>query len=93
VLLGIPEDGGRRHTSAGKDRTVEGTPPLTDSTTRGLWLAITVLTASLVGAGGALLAWAGGMNPPTALLTGGGAFMGTVLLVIKVLHFVTGVEE
>jgi hypothetical protein len=66
------------------------TPPLSSSTVRGLWLAITVLTAILVGASGGLLAWAGGMNPPTAILTGGGAFTGTVLLVLTMLRFVTG---
>jgi hypothetical protein len=66
---------------------------LSSSTVRGLWLAITVLAAVLVGAGGGLLAWAGGMNPPTAILTGGGAFTGTVLLVLAMLRFVTGAGE
>jgi hypothetical protein len=66
---------------------------LSSSTIRGLWLAITVLIAILVGASGGLLAWAGGMNPPTAILTGGGAFTGTVLLVLTMLRFVTGAGE
>jgi hypothetical protein len=66
---------------------------LTDSTVRGLWLAITVLAAVLVGSAGGLLAWAGGMNPPTAVLTGGGAFTGTALLVLTMLRFTTGAED
>lgn len=73
--------------------TIEGHQPLSSSTIRGLWLAITVLIAILVGASGGLLAWAGGMNPPTAILTGGGAFTGTVLLVLTMLRFVTGAGE
>jgi hypothetical protein len=65
---------------------------LTNSTVRGLWLAITVLAAVLVGSAGGLLAWVGGMNPPTAILTGGGAFAGTVLLVLTMFRFTTGTE-
>ncbi len=60
---------------------------LTNPTARGLWLAVTVLTAALVGAAAGLLAWAGELNPPTAILTGGAAFGSTVLLVLAVLHF------
>ena len=66
---------------------------MTNSTVRGLWLAITVLTAVLVGTAGGLLAWAGGMNPPTAILTGGGTFTGTVLLVLTVLRFTAGAGD
>jgi hypothetical protein len=58
-------------------------------TVRSLWLAITVLTAVIVGGVSGLLAWAGGMNPPMAILTGGAAFSGTVLLVLTVLRFAT----
>jgi hypothetical protein len=54
---------------------------------RSLWLAITVLTAVLVGSAGGLLSWAGGMNPPAAILAGAGAFTGTVLLLLAMLHF------
>lgn len=63
---------------------------MNDPTVRGLWLAITVLAATLTGTAGGLLAWAGGMNPPAAILTGGATFSGTVLLVITMLRFTAG---
>ncbi|MEU8048095.1 hypothetical protein AB0B71_28610 [Micromonospora echinofusca] len=66
---------------------------LSNPAVRGLWLAIATLTAALVGATAGLLAWAGGLNPPTAVLTGGGAFAGTVLLVLTVIRFTTGQAE
>lgn len=72
---------------------VERAPPLTNSTVRGLWLAITVLAAVLVGTAGGLLAWTGGMNPPSAILTGGGAFTGTVLLILTMLRFTNGAGD
>jgi len=66
---------------------------LTNPTVRGLWLAITTLTAVIVGAAGGLLAWAGGMNSPTAILTGSGAFTGAMLLILAALRFATGRPE
>jgi len=63
---------------------------VTNSTLRGLWLAIVVLAAALVGAAGGLLAWNGGAIPPLAILTGAGAFSGTVLLFLAMLRFVAG---
>ena len=71
----------------------KGAPPLNNPTVRGLWLAITVLAAALTGAAGGLLAWAGGMNPPAAILTGGATFSGTVLLVITMLRFTAGTGD
>lgn len=62
---------------------------MNSSIVRSLWLAIIMLTAMLVGVAGGLLAWIGGLNPPTAILTGGGAFGGTVLLVLTILRFQT----
>lgn len=64
--------------------------PLTNPTVRGLWLAIATLTAVIVGTAAGLLAWAGGLNPPTAILTGGGAFAGTVLLILTAMRFTVG---
>ncbi|MFG1955391.1 hypothetical protein [Micromonospora sp. NPDC048830] len=66
---------------------------MTDPTARGLWLAIATLTAVIVAAGAGLLAWAGGLNPPTAILTGGGAFAGTLLLILTVVRFTAGQAE
>jgi len=63
---------------------------MTDSTVRGLWLAIFTLTAVIVGAAAGLLAWAGGLNPPTAILTGGGALGGTLLLGLALVRFGAG---
>lgn len=63
---------------------------MTNPTIRGLWLAIAALAAVLVGATAGLLAWAGGLNPPTAVLTGGAGFAGTVLLVLTAVQFTTG---
>jgi hypothetical protein len=68
-------------------------PPLTDLTVRGLWLAIAALAALVVGISIGLLAWAGGLNPPTAVLTGIGAFASAVLLFLAVLRFVTTTQE
>lgn len=68
-------------------------PPSIDPAVRGLGLAIATLTAALVGATAGLLAWAGGLNPPTAILTGGGAFAGTLLLVLAAVRFTTGQAE
>ncbi|MEU5949591.1 hypothetical protein ABZ793_29090 [Micromonospora sp. NPDC047465] len=63
---------------------------MTSVTVRGLWLAIAALTAGLVGTAAGLLAWAGGLNPPTAVLTGGGGFASTVLLILTAVQFTTG---
>ncbi|SIN35267.1 hypothetical protein [Micromonospora cremea] len=66
---------------------------MTNPTVRGLWLAIATLTAGIVAATAGLLAWAGGMNPPTAILTAGGAFAGTLLLILTAVRFATGQPE
>ena len=63
---------------------------MTNSTLRGLWLAIVMLAAVLVGAAGGLLAWGGGANPPMAILTGAGTFSGAVLLFLAMFRFVAG---
>lgn len=59
---------------------------------RGVWLAIIVLAAALVGLVAGLLSWAGGMNPANAVLAGGGAFAGGVLLLLSAVQFVAGAE-
>jgi hypothetical protein len=83
----VPDDGNSGAASACWTPIPRKGPALTNPTARGLWLAVTVLTAALVGITAGLLAWAGGLNPPTAILTGGAAFGSTVLLVLAVLHF------
>ncbi|MFG3423349.1 hypothetical protein [Micromonospora sp. NPDC048063] len=54
------------------------------------WVTAGRQTAGLVGVAAGLLAWAGGLNPPTAVLTGGGGFAGTVLLILTAVQFTTG---
>ena len=60
-----------------------------NSAVRGLWLAIVILAAALVGAVGGLLAWSGGLNVPMATLTGAAAFSSAVLLFLAMFRFVT----
>lgn len=57
---------------------------------RDVWIAIILLTSCIVGSIAALLAYAGGSKVPTAILTGGGAFGGTVLLLIAIAHYIGG---
>ena len=55
---------------------------------RGIWVAIILLAAGIVGSIATLLAYAGGSKVPTAILTGGGAFGATVLLLITIAHYI-----
>lgn len=59
-------------------------------TPRAVWIAIILLSAALVAATAGLLAYAGGTNLPTAILTGGGAYAGTVLLLLALAHYASG---
>jgi hypothetical protein len=54
---------------------------------RGIWLAIIMLVALVVGAAGGVISWIGGMHPANAILAGSGTFAGTVFLVIAVIYF------
>lgn len=56
---------------------------------RGLWLALILLTAVGIAVGAGILSWLGGMNPPTAILAGGGAFSAATLLMITLQRFLT----
>ncbi len=57
---------------------------------RTLWATVMALIAVFTGAGGALLASGAGAPVPTAVLTGGGAFGGTLLLLLAVAHYLEG---
>lgn len=59
----------------------------TAGTPRAVWIAIILLTAAILAAVAGLLAFAGGANVPTAILTGGGAFAGTVALLLAIAHY------
>lgn len=59
-------------------------------TARAVWAAIFVLTAALVATVAGFLAWAGGAEPPHALLTAGGAFGATILLLVSLAQYLDG---
>jgi hypothetical protein len=46
-----------------------------------------------MGAAGSLLPWIGGLDLQTAVLSGGGTFAGSVLLVLTMLRFTTGAVD
>ncbi|WP_067501699.1 hypothetical protein [Actinoplanes sp. TFC3] len=50
---------------------------------RRFWLAVILITALVAGLGAGLLADAGGMNTPTAILTAAGAFSGAAVLLVE----------
>jgi predicted branched-subunit amino acid permease len=56
-------------------------------TPQGVWTALIVLTAVIIGVGAGMLAWAGGANPPNAILVAGASFGGTALLILAVFNF------
>ncbi|MEV8615648.1 hypothetical protein AB0383_48480 [Amycolatopsis sp. NPDC051373] len=51
-----------------------------------LWVTIMALVSVLAGAMIGLLAWAGGMVPPTAVITGCGAFVIAMTLGLAVIN-------
>lgn len=60
---------------------------------RAVWLAIVLLFAVITATASGMLSWLGGMNPANALLAGAGAFAGTVILALAVIHFLTDAER
>lgn len=58
--------------------------------TPGLTIWLIVLTGALFGSAAGILSWLGGVLVPLAILTGGGAFCGTVLLIIALLNYGRG---
>jgi hypothetical protein len=51
-----------------------------------IWFAIGVICAVLAGIGAGILGWLGGEHVPAAILTGCGAFGGTLLLCVAVIR-------
>ncbi|MDW5327518.1 hypothetical protein [Plantactinospora sp. KLBMP9567] len=60
-----------------------------DTPTRALWLAITVLAAAMIGAAAGLTSWAGSKSTEEAILVGGAAFAGALLLILTAIRFIT----
>lgn len=61
-----------------------------DAGLRAVWIAIMSVVAALIGIGGGVLSWLGGMNVPTAILAGFAAFAGGLMLQVQVFSFATG---
>jgi len=64
--------------------------PAPSGTPRWVWVLVMLLTAALVAVIAGLLAFAGGAVVPTAVLTGGGAFAGTIAVLLGLAHFLNG---
>jgi heme A synthase len=56
---------------------------------RAVWTAIILLTAVLVSFAAGLLSVVGGIPVPLAIITAGGAFGGTIVLLLALAHFLT----
>ena len=66
------------------------TSPQFGGSLRAIWIALVLIIAVMVGASAGLLAWASGASVATAVLTGGGTFAGTVMLLMALLNFALG---
>ena len=56
---------------------------------RWTWILLIILFAAIIGGVAGLLSHAAGSNVPSAILTGGGAFAGTVGLSLAIAHYAT----
>lgn len=63
------------------------TSPNRPSVPRWASVLLMLLTAGIIGGIGGLLSHAAGDNIPTAILTGGGIFAGTVGLLLAIAHY------
>lgn len=63
------------------------TSPTTAETSRTVWAAIIMIVAVLIGATAGLLSAAAGMRVPLAVVAGGGAFGGTIGLLLSLATF------
>lgn len=72
----------------GVDRA--GQQPSSAEMPRWAWIILIVLCAFIVGGGASLLAHANRASVPGSILTGGGAFAGTVALLLALVIFARG---
>lgn len=77
-------------TSTPPSQTPHPSAPSPANIPRWIWLVVMMLAAGIAGGVAGLLSHAAGNNVPTAILTGGGAFAGTVGLLLAVAHFANG---
>ncbi len=63
--------------------------PGQSASNRAVWAALILLFAAIVAGIAALLSYASGLSVPAAVLTGGGAFAGTALLVLAFAHYLS----
>ena len=61
-------------------------------TTRGLWLAIMSIAAFVIGVTGGLLWYAAHKDVSEAVMTAAGAFAGSMMLMMAMMHFASGTE-
>lgn len=50
-----------------------------------VWIAIGIVSALVVGESAGILAWLSGEKIPEAILAGGGAFVGTITVVVLII--------
>ena len=67
--------------------TMPPTSPRQPGVPRWVWVVLMLLTAGIIAGVAGLLSYAAGNNIPAAILTGGGAFAGTVALLLAIAHY------
>jgi hypothetical protein len=73
-------------TAPGANHAATGTP-------RWVWALVMTLIAVVVAGVAGVLTHAGGVSTPNAILAGGAAFGGTVLVLLGLAHYVGGGRE
>ncbi|MBO4141261.1 MULTISPECIES: hypothetical protein [Micromonospora] len=63
---------------------------MNDPQLRALWLAVSILTAVLIGAAAGAISWSSNRKTGPAVLAGGAGFCGTLLLIFAAFQFVLG---
>jgi hypothetical protein len=66
---------------------------MTTLSTRGLWLACTLLLSLITGLTGGVLTYLGGDNPAHAIIAGAATFGGTTGLALLILGFLTPTRD
>lgn len=57
---------------------------------RAVWIAIILLTATIIGIAGGFLTHSSGLGVPGSVLAGGGAFSTATLLLLAIAHYADG---